>query len=153
MDLDQILPQLYVGSCPKDTAEIVRLRRDYGITAVLNLQTDDDFRFWHIDGEQLESQYRSLGIEIRRVPVQDFHPDDLRRKLPECVQTLDRLLGEGHKVFVHCNAGINRSPTTVIAYLHWCLGWDLEEALRHVTNRRRCDPYIDAIRQATEESQ
>ena len=41
IDVSQILPNLFVGSFPKSTEDIDRLRRE-GITAVLNVQTDDD---------------------------------------------------------------------------------------------------------------
>ncbi len=55
----------------------------------------------------------------------------------------------GHTVYVHCSAGMNRSPSTVVAYLHWTQGMTLDEALDVVMQRRFCDPYMDAIRQAT----
>jgi len=42
MEYVQILPQLFLGSHPQTTDEIERLRQEAGITAVLNLQTDDD---------------------------------------------------------------------------------------------------------------
>ncbi len=49
MDADQILPQLFVGACPCDPADIESLVRNFGITAVLNLQTDEDFASWGIN--------------------------------------------------------------------------------------------------------
>ena len=151
LDVDQVLPELYVGSCPTRADEIDHLRENVGITAVLSLQTEDDLVFWGIHWPRLEEYYRRLGIEVRRAPVRDFDADDLRRKLPACVEALDELLRAGHKVYVHCTGGINRSPTTVIAYLHWVLGWDLDRAVDHVKQRHRCDPYVDAIRLATDD--
>ena len=64
---------------------------------------------------------------------------------------LDELLREGHAVYVHCNMGINRSPSIVIAYLHWGLGWDLKKAAEHVMACRSCDPYLDVIALAGED--
>ena len=64
---------------------------------------------------------------------------------------VDGLMKDGHTVYVHCNAGMNRSPSTVIAYLHWIEGQALEEAVRHVTRCRSCSPYVDAIMLATED--
>ena len=92
MDVDRILPQLLVGSCPWDRADIESLEADFGVTAVLNLQTADDFAYWGIDWPNMEAAYRASQIETRRVPVPDFNPEDLRQKLPECVQALDELL-------------------------------------------------------------
>ena len=118
---------------------------------MLNVQTDDDMAYWGVDWYRLEPYYREVGVEIRRVPVRDFDLDDLRRQLPECVEVLDELLHQGHTVYVHCNMGVNRSPSIVIAYLHWVLGWDLEKATDHVLKCRSCDPYVDAIRLAGED--
>lgn len=152
MQFDQILPHVYVGSCPMDGADVDALARA-GVTAVLNLQTDDDFDCWGIHWDQLEACYRRVEIDVRRVPVRDFDPDALRRGLPDCAGTLAELLRAGHTVYVHCSAGINRSPTTVIAYLHWVEGWELDEAVAHVTRRRACDPYVEAVRLAGEDRQ
>ncbi len=151
LDLDPILPDVYVGSCPLSADDVDRLRRDFGVTAVLNLQTEDDFDFWGIDWPRLAAHYRESGIEVRRVPVRDFDVDDLRRKLPDAVEALDELLRAGHTVYVHCSAGINRSPSTVVAYLYWIEGRSLDDALAHVLGCRSCDPYVDAIRLAVED--
>ena len=151
MHVDQILPNLFVGACPSDPADIDSLKRDFGVRAVLNLQTDEDFAHWGIDWHEMEKAYRRRGIELRRVPVQDFNPEELRHKLPACVQALDGLVRAGRTVYVHCNAGVNRSPSTVVAYLHWIRGMPLNEAVAHVLNRHPSDPYVEAIRLATED--
>jgi protein-tyrosine phosphatase len=150
MHCDQIAPQLYVGMCPMEAADVAELQR-LGVTAVLNVQTDDDLAFWSVSWNDLVSRYGHAGIEVRRVPVRDFDHEALRRGLPECVRVLDELLRGGHTVYVHCSAGINRSPSVVIAYLHWVEGRSLDEALGHVMQCRACDPYVEAIRLATDD--
>jgi len=119
MNLDRILPNVYVGSCPLDADDVDRLKWQLGVTAVLNVQTDEDMAYWNIDWSFMEELYRQQEIRCRRVPVQDFSPENLRALLPDCVEALRTLLDEGHTVYVHCSAGMNRSPSTVIAYLHW----------------------------------
>lgn len=148
MEYDQIFPQLFIGSHPQSKDDIERLRQECGITAVLNLQTDEDMRWCDLDWESLEAHYRSCGIELARVPVRDFDPEELREKLPECVRALDGLLAAGHSVYLHCTAGASRSPTVAIAYLHRCRGWELEQAAVFVRQRRTCSPELDAIRLA-----
>jgi len=150
MDVNQILPNLFVGSYPESPEDIDRLCRD-GITAVLNAQTDEDMVYCGVNWSRLESYYREVGVEVRRVPIMDYEHDDLQRKLPRCVEVLDELLEAGHTAYVHCNMGINRSPSIVIAYLHWILGWDLDKAADHVMECRSCDPYLDAIELAGED--
>ncbi len=148
MDYDQILPHLFVGAYLESAHEVEMLRRHEGITAVLNLQTDKDIRAGRFFAEPLESLYEASGVKLCRVPVRDFDDSHLQQRLPECVAALQRLLQEGHTVYLHCTAGANRSPTVAIAYLHWCLGWDLNDAVKHVEQCRECSPNVDAIRSA-----
>ena len=150
MQVDGIQPKLLVGTCPRSRADIDQLKADFGVTGVLNLQTEDDFRYMGINWPDLETYYLNTGIAVRRSPVRDFDPASLRENLPHCVTGLDALLRAGRTVYVHCNAGINRSPTTVIAYLHWVERQELGEAVWLVTSRHACDPYVTAIVQATE---
>ena len=152
MDCDQVLPQIVVGSYPGSTDDIDRLNRDFGITAALNVQSEEDDRIQHIPWPELENHYRRLAIEVRRVRVTDFDRADLQRNLPECVGALRELIEDGRTVYVHCTAGIGRSPTVVIAYLHWVENWDLLEAAGHVRSHRYCSPDLEAIRLASEDS-
>ena len=62
------------------------------------------------------------------------------------MRALDELLRADHMVYVHCTAGMNRSPSTVVAYLHWVRGMDLDEAMEFVMEKHYCEPYIEAIR-------
>lgn len=148
MQVDVILPQLLVGSCPRSRTDIDQLKDGFGVTAVLNLQTDADFQYAGIDWQDLSSYYQQLGIDVRRAPVRDFDPGALRDNLPACVSQLDELLRSGRTVYVHCTAGINRSPSTIIAYLYWVQRQELGEAVWLVTSRHPCDPYVTAIVQA-----
>jgi protein-tyrosine phosphatase len=150
MHVDNITPQILVGACPRSRADIDQLQAGFGVTAVLNLQTEEDLRHWSIDWPDLEAHYGHTGIVVRRTPVRDFDPASLRENLPHCVNQLQALVQAGHTVYVHCNAGINRSPTTIIAYLHWVERQELGEAVWLVTSRHTCDPYVSAVIQAQE---
>ena len=57
LDLSQIVPNVYVGPCLTSTDEIDDLTA-IPITAVLNLQTDDDFNLENIDWPRLAEHYR-----------------------------------------------------------------------------------------------
>lgn len=148
MDHTQILPQLFVGSYPQTIHDIDKLQRESCITAVLDLQTDDDMRSVSLAWEPLEAYYKLSGLELWRIPVKE-EPVELREKMPECVRTLDWLLAARHTVYLHCTAGVGRSPTVAIAYLHWCLDWGLDAAVAYVQQLRQFSPHIDAIRLAS----
>lgn len=148
LDYNRIQPRLFVGAFLESAQEVEMLRRREGVTAVLNLQTDEDIRMGRFFAEPLENLYAGTDVRLCRVPVRDFDGLHLRERLPECVRALHRLLEEEHTVYLHCTVGVNRSPTVATAYLHWCLGWELNSAVEHVETRRSCSPNVDAIRQA-----
>jgi protein-tyrosine phosphatase len=151
MDLDQILPQLLTGGCPKTTEDIDTLGQEHGVTAVLCLQSDQELAQAEIDWNRLESRCRKSGIEIRRVPVTGGNPGIFRGSLPESVRALDRLLRDGHKVYIHCSLGVCRAPTVIVAYLHWIQDWEIGEALDYVTACRSCSPDVEVLKLATED--
>jgi protein-tyrosine phosphatase len=142
MDVSRVLRQLYVGSCPASVEDINHLKADYRITAVLNLQTEDDFDHCNLDWNGLEARYHELGIEVQRIPLQDF---DGPEKLAQCVAALDELLRAGHTVYIHCNLGAVRSPTVVVAFLVWRRGWNRDDAIKYVTRCCPCSPNIEVI--------
>ncbi len=145
MNCHRVLPSLFVGPDPREDADLEALG-SLKITAILSLQTSDDLRDRGVGWE--EKAARAVGLAFRNVPVTDFDSADLQRKLPECVSTLDGMVKAGDSVYVHCTAGVSRSPTVVVAYLHWCLGWPLARALAHVKAIRDCYPNSEAIRHA-----
>ena len=148
MDCSQVLPNLFLGSYPACVEDISRLQHEFGITAVVAVQTTDDFAYLNVDWDRLQARYRRGGVELRWMPVRDFDLDDLCENLPACVQALDELVRAGHRVYVHCTMGMGRSPSVVIAYLHWVQGWDFDKAVEHVTRCRPCMPGLEAIRRA-----
>lgn len=148
MDYHRILPALLVGSHPETSEHIDRLKRDVGVSAVLNLQTDTDIQHFRFDWESLLIHYGACGIQLRRVPVRDFDSFDLQDQLRSCVSVLNELLRSGHTVYLHCTAGTGRSPSVAIAYLTLCCGWDFDAAVAHVKQCRPCAPNVEALRLA-----
>ncbi len=151
MDFHEVLSDVLVGAYPSSIEEIDHLRQKIGVTAVLNLQTDEDMKRLACDWRSLSAHYRRWKMAVRRVSVRDFDGEDLRQKLPECVQALGELLRNGHTVYVHCTAGLGRSPSVVVAYLHWVQQLDLETAAKAVQQHRPCSPNLEAIRLASQD--
>jgi hypothetical protein len=144
---DAITDELWVGSYPADEADWILLRDGYGVEAVLNLQTDDDLR-----GEGLLSSVAwklamGSGLTVERVPITDFRPEEVQRSLVPAVAALHALASEHARVFVHCTAGMNRSPTILLAYLILNAGWTVEQALeRGLAARSVIRPYVQVLR-------
>ncbi len=149
INLSRIQPELFIGTCPRTPVDVDRLTTGPRITGVLNLQTDEDFVQHGLNWDAVYKRYQARDLVLVRWPIRDFDPQDLRRRLGGAVDQLHALLGAGHRVYVHCTAGIGRAPGVTIAYLSWVQGWDLEQAHRFVSDQRACSPYIDAIKQAS----
>ena len=145
MDIAQVLPSLLVGSHPRSVEDLECLRLGHGVTAVLNLQTDADMASVDLLWPPLETHYRTACLHLVRLPVAEDQAE-MRAKFLQCVRTLDDLLGREHTVYLHCTAGIARSPTVAIGYLGWCAGWGLQAAVAHLANvHPKCSPHLDAL--------
>jgi protein-tyrosine phosphatase len=141
-----ILPNLFVGPAPTDDDDFRELK-ELNITAILSLQTEEDDSAGAIENER--NTAIAIGMTFTNLPVTDFDRLELARKLPECVKTVEGLLAHVDTLYLHCTAGVNRSPTVAAAYLHWSLRWPLEKALEHIETCRKCCPDEVAIRHAS----
>jgi len=118
-----------VGSGPRERSDLDALRVATRASAMLSVQHDECLAHQGIDDPGLVRYGRRLGLTMERCPLRDFDPADQQRGLPTAVRTLYGLLRQGHRVYVHCTAGINRSPLVVLAYLTLVEGMSLEEAM------------------------
>ena len=148
INFDRIETNIFIGSAPQSEVDVKRLVQ-MKITAVVSLQSDDDLAGFRIDWKKLQSVYQYNDITIQRFPIIDFDEVDLGNRLAEPVQALNALLSAGHRVYVHCNAGICRAPATVLGYLSHYQGMSIEEGLRHLRqNRPQVHPYLSSVEQA-----
>jgi protein-tyrosine phosphatase len=115
MDCHFVTRSLCMGVNPQDQSDLKQLQ-SMGITGILSLQSEEDLRDRDPDWEK--SVAETEGLTYRNVPITDYDSLDLKWKLPSCVKVLRELLCAGHRVYLHCTAGISRSPTVAVAYLH-----------------------------------
>ena len=145
LDSNEIIPsRLWLGGFirPKD----VELLKRALITTVLSLQTDEDMIHCGIEPGKLAKSYEEADIELRRLPVRDFDKDGLADRLPSCVSELEDVLQAGWtRVYLHCTAGINRSPTVAAAYLIRTQGISAREACDFIVSKRHCSPYLEVL--------
>ena len=145
INFSRIEPNIFIGSAPQNDIDVGRLTQ-MKITAVLSLQSDADLKSHAIDWEKLQSSYAASGLSVERFPIIDFDEVDLGKKLPSPVKALNKMLSVGHRVYVHCNAGICRAPATVLTYLCHFRGMGQQEALEYLRSQRpQVHPYMMSV--------
>jgi protein-tyrosine phosphatase len=146
LDLDIVNGQLLVGSRPQDAADVEQLKK-LGVSAVLSLQSDSDLSRTGLSWAALWRLQVEQGLEVHRYSIIDFNPKDLIAKLEDAVDILEDLATRHERVYVHCTAGVNRSPTICIAWLFMRQGRSVDEAVHEVLRRRTvAQPYPQVIR-------
>lgn len=145
LDRNEIIPdRLWVGGLIRP--EDIRLLVQMGITNVVNLQSDEDFSNYGISLKKLVKAYEKARIELHRIATDDFDAEALERNLAQCVALLELALKpRWAKVYLHCTAGINRSPTMAAAYLIKSRGMSALEAHDFVLARRSCNPSLEIL--------
>lgn len=148
INFDRIEADIFIGSAPQNSVDASRLKQ-MKITAVLSLQSDQDFKTHRIDWKKLQSVYQYNDITVQRFPIIDFDESDLAKRLFEPVKALHLLLTNGHRVYVHCNAGVCRAPATVLTYLCHYRGMTIEAGMEYIRrNRPQANPYKSAVKTA-----
>jgi protein-tyrosine phosphatase len=142
--VSEITDYLLVGEYPR-AHDIEWLRNEHRITAIHNLQDDEDLRINALDIAALRAVCERHGIKLVRTPIQDGSADDMAERLCAALGDLADLLQASERVYLHCNAGLNRAPTLAIAYLRAHGGMSLDEALAHVKRRRACGPFMTVL--------
>ncbi len=127
MHYGRVNDKLYVGSCPRTLKHIENeLGKELNITAVLNLQVIKDIErnCKSILGDNhvpepnneydlasvdiLRKAYEQAGILFLWIPITDFSSTGRELMSPQATLVLKNLLQKGHRVYVHCNAGMYR---------------------------------------------
>ena len=68
-----------------------------------------------------------------------------RSGLRVAIEDLHSLIAGGKRVYLHCNAGLNRAPTLAIGYLRAHGKMSLDEAVAHVKKHRACGPFMTIL--------
>ena len=122
-ELDKILDRLFLSGDGEATN--LKLLKENNITHIVNVATNVDNKF--------ESE-----IIYKKISVKDNPTEDIRSDFKETYNFIEQALqNENNSVLVHCNKGISRSPSIVIAYLLQKRIFDTyEEAYEYVKSKR-----------------
>ena len=137
-----------LGSYPLHEIDLQRVKQTNGVTAVLNIMDATDHRQHGISVDQYRQMSRQAGIiEFENSPVSDYDIDIYVKTVFEAACSLHNLIVEGgHRVFVHCAAGVSRSNTLFLLYLA-LFGDDDDNELFGLDNcyNRELPAYVDEL--------
>lgn len=140
--ISQITENLLVGAYPKLETDMLELKAK-NVRAVLSLQSKKDLKAFSIDPEQLRSLYNKHGIRAYNIEILDMKLKDFVDRSQQAVRLLRQLVETYGTVYVHCTAGIYRSPQLVVLYLVQFEELSVEQAISFVKSRRPCaQPYL-----------
>lgn len=137
LNWNEVRDDLLIGACPITPDDLSRIKHETGVTAVLSLQTDECRAAFDISIELLRAHAQEIGLTMANAPMRDFDPPDQRRNLPNAVRQLTNLLGDGHRVYLHCTAGVNRAPLTALGYLTFVERHTPDEAMAIIRAARQ----------------
>jgi hypothetical protein len=113
---------IYLG--PRRSALVpLKELQEAGVTAIVNCS------------KRVPCLHRPV-LHYCQVAINDVDAADILSYLPGATLFLHSYLSQGQSVLVHCEAGVSRSSTVVVAYLMRYRGMCREDAYRHVQARR-----------------
>lgn len=124
--MNKIIPRLYLGD--DLAARKKEILSEYKITHVLNLTVNVPNKF-------------EPDISYLKIHILDTEKQDIQKYFESAYEFIDNALkNSNNSVLVHCNAGISRSASFVIAYLiKKGIFKSYKEAYEHV---KKCRPII-----------
>ena len=120
--VSEILPHVLIGN-QRDASDREILAK-LGVTHIINVTS------------QLPLHFEDDGITYKRLPASDSGSQNLKQYFKEAIDFIDDVRECNGRVLVHCQAGVSRSPTIVIAYLMARSHKTLAEAFAYVKDRR-----------------
>ncbi|KAL6937328.1 tyrosine protein phosphatase yvh1 [Hanseniaspora osmophila] len=140
--MDKILGGIYCGSV-QPIVDHTPLMAQYNITHILSV-----LKFNVIPEYLVRKSYT-----MKNVPIDDDETTDILQYINECNTFIDRCLfpdeieydpkkvdfkkiKQKSAIFIHCQAGVSRSVTIVVAYLMYRFGLSLKQALYAVKRKR-----------------
>lgn len=148
LQFDRVPPDMFIGPYPQ-TQEDVELMVKEGVTAVFNVQTDEDFEHRGIQWDLLMDKYNEKEVKVVRYQIRDFDRESLKERLIGATKELEKLIDDGKKVYIHCTAGMGRAPACAVAYLCLVKKMELDAAVKFVKKHRKVAvpnvPVLEAV--------
>merc|ERR1712110_366077 len=120
----KITDRIYITDASQATNQ--EFLKNNQITAIITLSV-----------HRLPTRITALLKDYKFVEIADNCKSNIQLYFNDCIDFINKNIKNG-KVLVHCDAGISRSATIVIAYLMKTNNWSWREACDFVQERRSC---------------
>ena len=110
-----VTDRLYFGSYPQEPEDFKYIKNKLGLNVILSLQEREDLILSGLKPDIAHRIALSENLKWKNIPIKDFNPGSIYKKIPETVAFIKKYIEEG--VYVHCTMGLNRSASIVAAYL------------------------------------
>jgi predicted protein tyrosine phosphatase len=127
-NINRICNGIFIGN--KRAASDVKHLKKLGITHIVNCAGE----LKHITLKYDENKFNWIWLQMYDCE----YSGNVTKHIEPAVKFIDDAVSNGHKVFVHCAAGISRSCSIVVAYLMYKHGKTYDDAYRDVKNMRPC---------------
>ncbi|XP_078392014.1 dual specificity protein phosphatase 10-like [Cetorhinus maximus] len=122
-ELSPIVPFLYLGN-ERDAQDLAKMRQ-LNVGYVINVTT------------HLPLYHAQVGnVRYKRLPATDNSKQNLRQYFEEAFEFIEEAHRSGKGVLIHCQAGVSRSATLVIAYLMKHTLMTMTDAYKYVKGKR-----------------
>jgi len=141
--MQEIVPGVFLGPYAAAGKKNLSRLESAGVTHVICVRQEIEKNFIK---PNFEPQLKYLVITLADSCLETLIP-----KIKESKDFIDKCLSAGGKVLVHCNDGMSRSASLVIAYIMQTFGLDFKSALNYVQQRRFCVQPNDGFEQQLKE--
>jgi protein-tyrosine phosphatase len=121
---DQITDNVFLGKA--NSAQSYEILQELGITHVLMI------------GYDLTAWFADRGIIYKHFELDDKETSDILPIFDKTAEFIDEAIKSGGRVLVHCQAGVSRSASVVIAWIMKSQGVSYMDAYGVCKSRRPC---------------
>lgn len=121
---DQILDNVFLGKA--NSAQSYEILQELGITHILMI------------GYDLTAWFPDRGIIYKHIELEDKETTDILPTFAETAGFIGNAIKSGGRVLVHCQAGVSRSASVVIAWIMKSQGVSYMDAYWICKSRRTC---------------
>lgn len=130
--MTEIIKNLYLG-------DLASLRdKDYLTEQNFDLILDVNYYYGLLQNPVKFHKEQGLfpKLELKHYPIEDTQTEDPFKHFDSIYTDIETSMTNNKKIYIHCQMGISRSPTIVIAYLMKKNQWNRNKALEFVKDKR-----------------